>query len=132
MRISGHVIGALTTTVATRRSVILSADGSDARLTFAWTKSASASAAARARQRQRPGSAEAERLEERTAVDRWAVRQSSIVLHGRFHRCSLPAMSTVVAVAPKPKSTRRLTKDQRLAANGQRPIRSDSGPEPVL
>src|SRR5438067_3742516 len=45
MRINGHVIGAPTTT-AVRRSVILRADGSDARLTPVCTKSAAASAAA--------------------------------------------------------------------------------------
>src|SRR5687767_10692304 len=45
MRISGQVIGAPTTT-ATRRSVILSAEGSEARLTFAWTTFAAACAAA--------------------------------------------------------------------------------------
>src|SRR5258708_30147757 len=45
MRINGHVIGAPATT-AVRRSVILSADGSDARLTPACTKLAAASAAA--------------------------------------------------------------------------------------
>src|SRR6516164_8992702 len=44
-RIRGHVKGAPVTT-ATRRSVILRADGSDARLTPAWTKVAAASAAA--------------------------------------------------------------------------------------
>src|SRR2546430_6030941 len=45
MRMMGHVIGALTTT-AKRRSVILSADGSDARFTLACTRFAAASAAA--------------------------------------------------------------------------------------
>src|SRR6478672_12659364 len=45
MRISGHVIGALTTT-AIRRSVIFSAEGSDARLTLACTTLAAAAAAA--------------------------------------------------------------------------------------
>src|SRR5690348_10677989 len=44
-RIRGHVKGAPVTT-ATRRSVILRPDGSDARLTPAWTKLAAASAAA--------------------------------------------------------------------------------------
>ena len=46
MRMIGHVIGALTTT-ATRRSVIFSADGSDARLTFDCTNAAAASACRR-------------------------------------------------------------------------------------
>ena len=45
MRMSGHVIGAPTTT-AKRRSVIFSADGSDARLTLDCTSAAAASALA--------------------------------------------------------------------------------------
>src|SRR5688500_17316589 len=44
MRTTGHVMGAPATT-ATRRSVILRAEGSDTRLTLAWTKPAAASAA---------------------------------------------------------------------------------------
>ena len=48
----------------TRRSVILRADGSEARLTLAWTKSAAASAAASPVSAMRAGGAEAERLEE--------------------------------------------------------------------
>ena len=45
MRINGHVIGAFSTT-ATRRSVICSFDGSEARLTLFCTKLAAASAEA--------------------------------------------------------------------------------------
>ncbi len=45
MRMSGTVNGA-PTTVATRMSVMRNAEGSEARLTLAWTKSAAASAAA--------------------------------------------------------------------------------------
>ena len=45
MRMSGHVIGAPTTT-AKRRSVIFSADGSEERLTLDCTSAAAASALA--------------------------------------------------------------------------------------
>jgi hypothetical protein len=45
MRMIGHVIGALATT-ATRRSVILSAEGSDARFTFDCTIAAFSAALA--------------------------------------------------------------------------------------
>ncbi len=65
---SGHVIGAPTTT-ATRRSVILSADGSDARLTFAWTTIGGSLRRRVSRQRHGACRAQTQRLEERATVD---------------------------------------------------------------